>query len=1123
MLMAFFGCISATAERVAPTLPDFVQLESGKNYYLYNVGTGKFLTYNSGVKVAEVGAPTTITSSGSYYIISFSGTDYYLYSSSNTSITRFNKNETYAKHENYAKFSLNSIDNQSYTIQRYYSADTMYVGCSADATDLAIYPELSDDNNIEWKLIDGEKGDMYCARLRLYNALEAMSGTTYNIDKFEAIYADEASTVDAINNAAKILSDGLSLSSNYVFPSTNDFPILFERSTDYNWKLSSGGYFSIESLKGGTLTATVVVDGDATLHFDLYIEKYYSYITIVVDGKEMQLDCNFTESVEKRFFYELKAGKHVVEWIVKDRSTQKCCRVSNISVERTPTVTVNLLEPGSLGTEILYNVNHLKDVRKLVINGSMNSDDWDKIDMIGGNLYTLDISGTDVNTITEKRFYNWPYLHAIKLPAGLTTIEENAFSYSDIDSINFPSSLQRIGNYALSSTNIRKAILPERCTAIGQGVFSGCLFLEKAKLSDSIGYIPLGLFSNCRYLRSFDFPPLLSSIGDDAFYECISYRIPKFPETLIVIGSYSFFDCFGTDSLIIPKKVYAIGERAFSDNNYKYVELPVAYYKIKTPFLPSTIKTIRLNCPTVVLKDDVAIGVELSNVTLQVPSHLVNSYKLDDYWYNAAAIEGFDTDEIDYWQIQRELVLNARDRLKGTPSIDILPGGSLKINGNDGMPINDLTVHRNKNSYKYGQIFSNADGVTVNGNLRLDYYLGTANKWYYISLPFDVKVSDIISTDFLTAGKRAIRYYDGARRAEQGASGNWINASEDDIIPAGTGFIMQSNYASWWRFPSQENESKQYMTSYKMFAKALQANVSENASDKGWNLVGNPYQCYYNIHKLNFTAPITVRNVSNNTYESYSVIDDDYAIEPNEAFFVQCPDGVTEISFPLDGRQLSSVIEDANASKPHGAQERSSRFLMDITVSNGKISDRTRIVLNDKATMDYEMNCDASKFMSESADVPQIFSHDGANTMYAINERPEADGKVLLGFTTMENGVFSISLTRNNVENVFLVDNEMGQTVDLTAGSYEFTAEAGNYMNRFELRLNSTPTGIEEIANSSDTTTFRVVEGGIVVNGYAEVFNMAGQKVAEGSGTLPMANGTYVLKTNGKSVKVIVK
>lgn len=1117
MLMAFFGCISATAERVAPTLPDFVQLESGKNYYLYNVGTGKFLTYNSGVKVAEAGKSTTITSSGSYYTILFSGTDYYLYSSSNTSITRSTSNG------NYAKFSFNSIDNQSYTIQRYNSKDTMFVGCSTDATDLAIYPELSDDNNIEWKLIDGEKGDMYCARLRLYNALEAMSGTTYNIDKFEAIYADEASTVDAINNAATILSDGLSLSSNYVFPASNDFPILFERSTDYNWQLSSKGCFSIESYEGGTLTATVVVDGDATLHYDLRCSNYTANsgpLKIVIDGNEIQWSGYNVEIGTKRFFYELKAGKHIIEWVCSDESVYSKY-IERIAVERTPTVTVNLLEPGSLGTEILYNVNHLKDVRKLVINGNMNSDDWDKIDMMSGNLYTLDISGTDVKTITERCFFDWPYLHAIKLPEGLTTIEENAFYSSPIGNMNFPSSLQYIGTRALAYTNICEAILPEGCTNIGTGVFDGCFFLKKAKISDSIRTIPDHFFYGCENLTSFDFPSGLFAVGAAAFEDCFRYLIPKFPETLEIINSYAFFACEDTDSLIIPKETYYIGDYAFYNTGYKYVELPVAYYKINGPFLPSTIKTIRLNCPTVVLDDYESIGVELSNVTLQVPSHLVNSYKLDDYWYNAATIDGFDTDEIDYWQIQRELVLNARDRLKGTPSIEILAGGSLKINGNDGMPINDLTLCGYKNSYKYGQIFSNADGVTVNGNLSIDYYLGTANKWYYISLPFDVKVCDIISTD-ITA-KRAIRYYDGARRAEQGASGNWINANEDDIIPAGTGFIMQSNIASLWRFPSQENESKQYMTSYKMFAKALQANVSENASDKGWNLVGNPYQCYYNIHKLNFTAPITVRNVSKNTYEAYSVIDDDYAIEPNEAFFVQCPDGVTEISFPLDGRQLSSVIEDANASKPHGAQERSSRFLMDITVSNGKISDRTRIVLNDKATMDYEMNCDASKFMSESAEVPQIFSHDGANTMYAINERPEADGKVLLGFTTMENGVFSISLTRNNVENVFLVDNEMGQTVDLNAGSYEFTAEAGNYMNRFELRLNSTPTGIEEIANSSDATTFRVVEGGIVVNGYAEVFNMAGQKVAEGSGTLPMANGTYVLKTNGKSVKVIVK
>ena len=46
-----------------------------------------------------------------------------------------------------------------------------------------------------------------------------------------------------------------------------------------------------------------------------------------------------------------------------------------------------------------------------------------------------------------------------------------------------------------------------------------------------------------------------------------------------------------------------------------------------------------------------------------------------------------------------------------------------------------------------------------------------------------MKVSDITTEN---GASYAIRYYDGASRAEFGVGGNWKNYSPDDIIPAGT-------------------------------------------------------------------------------------------------------------------------------------------------------------------------------------------------------------------------------------------------------------------------------------------------------------------------------------------------
>ena len=72
------------------------------------------------------------------------------------------------------------------------------------------------------------------------------------------------------------------------------------------------------------------------------------------------------------------------------------------------------------------------------------------------------------------------------------------------------------------------------------------------------------------------------------------------------------------------------------------------------------------------------------------------------------------------------------------------------------------------------------------------------------------------------------------------------------------------------------------------------------------------------MRSLRMSPPITVWDYSANyygNYVAYSIIDDDYAIKPLEAIFVQCPDEVNSISFPIDGRQLTDVIESQNAAR----------------------------------------------------------------------------------------------------------------------------------------------------------------------------------------------------------------
>lgn len=918
----------------------------------------------------------------------------------------------------------------------------------------------------------------------------------------------------------------------YTAPEWNDYPMTFTV-TDNCWSVSGseieGG---VSSEQQSTLTATVTVGENATLRYELYGGRDLSFI---VDGEEIR-SLTYNQLQTSRLYYQaLSPGEHTIQWNVRNSSSSYTYyKIKNIGIETTPWITVNLLEPGSLGTEILYNVDHLKEVRNLKIIGSMNDDDWAKISMMKDNLIELDLSETDAREITKELFKSAACLKSIKLPEGLTKIGDDAFQYAySLEYVGFPSTLESIGSSAFSYTSIISAILPDKCTQIGRNAFSDCSFLKNVKLSDALTEIDDYTFENCYELRTFKLPEMLEAIGQKAFWNCF-YVAFDFPESLKSIGDDAFYytNRYGEKAeLILPKNVSSIGLWAFTDSKYTYAEIPVSFYilEYKEYFLPSTVTTIRLNCPTVIGRKSSGAKIvsdsDRPNITLQVPSFLVNAYKLDDYWYNFGKIEGFSTAEIDEWIINNALVLGARDRFEGTPSIEINTGGSLKINGTDGMSVADLSFKISPYGAIYGQMFSNADDVTVSGKLWNEFYT-YKNQWYFMSLPYNIKVSDITSAS--STAKRAIRYYDGAHRAENGAAGSWTDYGQDDIIPAGTGFIFQSSEAGWWTLPSMEDESKQFLTSNNMFVKELAANPSDNASNRGWNLVGNPYQCWYNIHKLNFTAPITVRDLKNNTYAAYSVIDDDYAIAPCQAFFVQCPEGISNISFPLDGRQMTSVIESQVGAKPQPFMAQAvSRKIIDLSVSNNTFTDRTRVVINNAATTGYDASCDAGKFFSESEEVPQIYSLDAEGNKYAINERPETGGRVILGFIAPQGGNFTMQLIRNTMGNVILKDNETGSSVNISEQEYSFTSDAGTYENRFELYFTET-TGIENTAAVQQAMSVNVTENGISITGHAnvEVFAASGAMVGKasvnGRHSFALPSGLYIVKGERKSVKVMV-
>lgn len=1002
------------------------------------------------------------------------------------------------------------------------------------------------EQQTRWYFIPANaEGDRYVAEMNFFNALKNMevSGDDLPLGFYENAYANRKDyTTEEITAFVKELITSDYISKGYENKWYNENRILitspdvslrrFDTSygnhpyADTYWDAYSD-YFSCQKYTYtndtifANLNANVNLNEASALYYEIGLGSSYSYAEVYIDDVKVRTIDKYENLWGNLSLCEqVNAGEHRITFkIVKTSDTDNHSlefEIHNLGIMASSEISVNLKEPGSLGTEVLYYTDHIKNVRRLKVKGTMNDDDWAKLKMMS-RLQHVDLSEAVFTEIPEGQFRyangndtTMQFLRSVVLPEGLKTIHERAFYGSRIENINIPSTVELVNTSAFYNCNAKELSFPADTKFEGSDIFGSMYLLKKVVLPKNLETIPSSAFRSSKSLTEVIWPDSLKTISNYAFNDCYSLQhfsvagealqdtmeLP-FVET---IGDYAFYDCKKLKHIEL-RAVKTLKDKVFANCTnltYASVNADVCSFEDYTFSNCPKLSTLKLYSPTVVsYPDNSNPAGDLKNVTLQVPHYLVNSYKLDDYWYNAK-IEGFDYSDMTYIPIRQNLTLNS-ERFDGKPAIEIFGGAYLKINGSDAQAFQDMKFNVNHSSALYGQLLNNSNAVTQEGELKLAYYT-KAKKWYFITLPFDLDIAKI--THDVAGTQYAIRSYDGATRAINGATGNWKNIDRTTTIPAGTGFIFQTNVDTWSTFFAAEG-SENLAISTDEFEKTLEVNASTENSHKGWNLVGNPYQCFYNNHMLNFTAPITVWDVDKKTYAAYSITDDDYALRPNEAFFIQCPNEENNtISFPLQGRQLSSVINSQNAVKANGAAVRK---LVDLALTQNGMEDKTRVVFNDNASLAYETSCDAGKFMSMEADVPQIYTLDAQANTYAINERPFADGIVQLGIYVAKEGTCTFSAPRNSIGNVYLVDNKEGTIINLREQDYTFQSEAGTIEGRFSLCLNASGT-----ANGIGETLENATDNG-------QIYDLGGRSVSK------TQKGVYVVRKAGKSEKVMVK
>lgn len=897
---------------------------------------------------------------------------------------------------------------------------------------------------------------------------------------------------------------------------TSDDIVVTEVTNDeaYPWTVADGMASStvgkITKYLRSTITVKFKAKGRTTIAYDSTFDPYssYDYRIVTVDGVNKVYDYNtYKTKTTATYFFVFDEGEHVLQFTQShntytNNSYSQVFSVGNICIKSIESqyMTINLSAPGTLGVEALSHVNTLPEMKYLRLSGKMNASDWNDISKMTG-LWAIDMTNADIETIpasaftkTAISFIDFPtklktigdnafdnrfLTGPLVLPEGLDSIGKEAFQKNYITEVTIPESVRGIGQAAFyDNQSLQSATLNNRMELISESLFNSCKNLavvHGGKNVKNIAYrafygcdslrsikdfVPVTIgqaaFSNCRKLENFNFSRI-KSIGYESFYQCNSLKEADLT-TLTAIGNRSFCACTSLKKVTLGNDITTIKSDAFyACDVLEEVILGSSINSLETDCFKSdqnALKRVYITAPA-----PPAVGstpfYSPTSVTLYVPEYAMVSYKLDDYWSKFTKVEP-NPNTPDKVNLYKKLELTSNARIPNSPDIFLGSRGALIVNGDNAQTFGNYTQYMTIAENTSASLISRCKQMTSTSS-QFNFYLGSGY-WYYLCMPFDVKRSNVI----LPKGTSlAVRYYDSESRATNGATGNWKDVAADAVLQTGKGYIFRLSSSGNVGFPATEETHNAIFRSEAITTPLVQYPAVESAN-AGWNFVGNPYPCFYDIYYMDFASPITAWDVDNRTYKAYSAADDEFVLSPQQAFFVQKPELVDAITFQPAGRQINKTIDHSALAKRRAASNKQvQRKLVDVSLTCADRTDRTRVVVNANASDDFCADNDAVKMMAYEG-TPQIYTIAGADQL-AVNEGAHRGGSVALGMYLPADDTYTIAIDRNELGAKLL---DYGVEVEMP---YTFSAAEGYADDRFIITFETSTTGINTVATDTKT------------------------------------------------------
>ncbi len=672
-----------------------------------------------------------------------------------------------------------------------------------------------------------------------------------------------------------------------------------------------------------------------------------------------------------------------------------------------------------------------------------------------------------------------------------------------------------IGPYAFYQVNFTgDLVIPESVTSLGAYAFCGCdNFDGTLTLPNSLETINNYTFSGCSgFTGELIIPESVTSIGNLAFNSCRSFTgTLVIPENIVTIGSNAFSSCDGFTALELNDNITSIGSGAFHYCTAMTGEL-VLPNKLNN-ISNSAFNSVPFTDVVVFRTEPATLGTMVFNAitgNIYIPYQFRDAYLANANWstYNSnnklVSMPTYTplTTSVNHWVgLSGGIEPTATDRVALNTALAITDGKTLTIESFGYCGLND-EVYGSLTIEDGGQLYHNKayNEATLEKEI-MGYGNGNENEnvWYTVASPLRDELQTSSVSGLLTTESDFDLYrYDEPTHT-------WQNAKEGEgstnfqTIEPGRGYL----------YANAENTTLEFTGMLNTDAVTYDLTADSDVLN-GFHLVGNPF-----THDITFNHLSADAELANGYYVlngegawGATLGNEGDVIKAGQGALIKTTDAGT-LTISRDASMIPTKSTNIDTSK---------KSIISLNISNANYSDRAFVVFDKGVGLD--------KINHENENIPLLYiPQDG--TDYAIAMMDENVSEIPVSFEAMTMGQYTISLQQENCDfnELYLLDKETGEKVNILEEDYTFMATSSDNSERFVLLKDNGQ-------QTTDNSHFAYVSGEeLIINaeGVVQIIDVMGRIIYSNDVTSDnsrinvsgFTNAAYIIRlVNENGVKV---